>query len=150
MLTTARTLGYVFNPISVFWSADATGAATAVVAEVHNTFGGRHAYVLEGGDLVGTRGEATVEKALYVSPFYPVDGRYRIRVEEPGPSVSVTVTLERNGDEPFVATLRAARRPLTTGNVVRSVLRFSGLRTMALIRWQAIRLWSRGLPVHPR
>ena len=47
MLTGARTLGYVFNPITVFWCFDETGAQCAVVAEVHNTYGGRHAYVLE-------------------------------------------------------------------------------------------------------
>ena len=46
MLTTARTLGYVFNPITVFWAYDQAGARTAVVAEVHNTYGGRHAYLL--------------------------------------------------------------------------------------------------------
>ena len=46
MLTTARTLGYVFNPITVFWAYDHAGACTAVVAEVHNTYGGRHGYLL--------------------------------------------------------------------------------------------------------
>ncbi len=46
MLTTARTLGYVFNPITVFWAYDHAGARTAVVAEVHNTYGGRHGYLL--------------------------------------------------------------------------------------------------------
>jgi DUF1365 family protein len=78
MLTGARSLGHVFNPISVFWAYDSDGTRTAVVAEVHNTYGDRHAYLLEGEDCAG--GFAQVDKEMYVSPFYPVDGHYRIHV----------------------------------------------------------------------
>jgi DUF1365 family protein len=136
----------VFNPISIFWCFDRQGARTAVVAEVHNTYGERHSYVLE----PDTHGADKVDKAMYVSPFYPVDGRYRIRVGDPGPTVSVAVTLEREDKEGFVATLRANRRPATSMNVLRSALRWSAARTSILIRWQAYRLWWRGLPVVPR
>ena len=91
LMLTIRTLvgGYVFNPITVFWAYDRAGARTAVLAEVHNTYGGRHAYLLRpDGD-----GYAEVDKALYVSPFHPADGRYQIHVGEPGESVSFRVTL---------------------------------------------------------
>ena len=146
MLTTARTLGYVFNPITVFWAYDHAGVRTAVVAEVHNTYGGRHAYLLRpDGD-----GYAEVDKALYVSPFHPADGRYQIHVGEPGESVSLRVTLRRDGDEPFVATLRGQRRAVTAANVLRAALRYPSARTSALIRWQGIRLWWKGLEVQPR
>jgi uncharacterized protein len=146
LLATARTLGYVFNPISVFWCYDASGQSTGVLAEVHNTYGGRHVYVLKGEESAETK----VEKELYVSPFYSVEGNYRIRVSQPGARLSVTVTLEQEGHEPFVATLAATRRPLTVANVVRISLSYSALRTSALIRWQALRLWSRGLKFVPR
>ena len=137
MLSSARSFGYVFNPISVFWCFDRHGARTTVVADVHNTYGGRHTYVLDPDAL----GSAEVEnKAMYVSPFYPVDGRYRIRVGNPGPTVSVAVTLEREGDDRFVATLRATRRPVTPMNVLRSIVGFSAARTSILIGWQAYRL----------
>jgi hypothetical protein len=146
MLTTGRTLGYVFNPISVFWAYDRAGDRTAVVAEVHNTYGGRHAYRLR----PDRAGYAEADKALYVSPFYPVDGRYQIQVSEPGESVSLRVTLRRDGDEPFVATLRGQRRAVTAANVLRATLRYPSARTSALIRWQGLRLWGRGLEVQPR
>jgi len=146
MLTGARALGYVFNPITVFWCYDQAGAQCAVVAEVHNTYGDRHAYVLR----PEADGAARVEKMMYVSPFNRIDGTYRIRAEEPGASLSVSVTLERPGEEPFVATLHGTRRPVTLASVVRSVLRHSGLRNRALIQWQGLRLWRRGLSVQPR
>jgi DUF1365 family protein len=146
MLTTARTLGHVFNPITVFWAYDGAGARSAVVAEVHNTYGGRHAYLLRpDGD-----GYAEADKALYVSPFYPVDGRYQLQVSEPGESVSLRVTLRRDGDEPFVATLRGQRRAVTAANVLRATLRYPSARSSARIRWQGVRLWWKGLEVVPR
>ena len=146
MLTTARTLGYVFNPISVFWAYDQAGTCTAVVAEVHNTYGGRHAYLIH----PDREGYAEADKALYVSPFYPLDGRYQIHVGEPGETVSLSVTLRRDGDDPFVATLRGLRRPVTAANVLRMALWYPSARTTALIRWQGIRLWWKGLELQPR
>lgn len=146
MLAMARTLGYVFNPISVFWCYDASGARVAVLADVHNTYGGRHSYFLE----PDAKGNSVVEKVLYVSPFYPVDGYYDIRVSEPDATISVSVTLHRENEPPFVASLHANRRPASTRNVVRASLTQPALRVALLIRWQAVRLWLRGLTVHPR
>jgi DUF1365 family protein len=148
MLASARTMGYVFNPISVFWCYDGAGDLLATVAEVHNTYGGRHAYLLS----PDASGRADVDKRLYVSPFYPVDGRYSIRVPEPGPTVSVSVTLRRAADLPFVASLQASRQPATLANLAKAWVRYpwAPLRVTALIRWQGVRLWRRGLEVRPR
>ena len=75
----ARVLGYVFNPLSIFWCHDAEGVVRHVVAEVHNTYGGRHAYLLPAtGDQ-----PAAVKKKLYVSPFNEVDGYYLVRAPRP-------------------------------------------------------------------
>jgi DUF1365 family protein len=146
MLAMPRTFGHVFNPISVFWCYDPTGTCIAVLAEVHNTYGGRHTYLLRPDD----HGKAEVDKVLYVSPFYPVDGRYVIQVSEPLASLSVTVTLHRERDTPFVASLHGRRRATTGWNMARAALMYPALRTSALIRWQAMRLWLRGLKVQPR
>lgn len=144
----ARMLGYVFNPISVHWCYQRDDELVAVVAEVHNTYGGRHAYVL----LPDADGTTTIDKAMYVSPFYPVDGRYRIRVSAPTERVALSVQLTRDGDEPFVATLTARRLPVTWHNLVRFAVRypFTPLRTSMLIRRQGLALWARGLKVQPR
>jgi hypothetical protein len=66
----ARVLGYVFNPISVFWCHDAAGALAHVIVEVHHTYGGRHAYLLPPTE----NGPTAVTKSFYVSPFNEVEG----------------------------------------------------------------------------
>ena len=50
MLANARVLGYVFNPLTVYWCHRADGALACVVAEVHNTYGERHCYLLRPDD----------------------------------------------------------------------------------------------------
>ena len=75
MLASARVLGHVFDPLSVFWCYDSDGVLACVVAEVHNTYGERHAYLLR-PDQAGT---AMTGKSFYVSPFFDVTGTYELR-----------------------------------------------------------------------
>ncbi len=147
MLASPAVLGYVFNPISVYWCYSGRDLA-AVVLEVHNTYGDRHAYLVTPDEV----GRARTEKALYVSPFNDVDGHYEVAVPEPGERVDVRVRLHRPGRPPFVATLAGRAAPATTGRVLRTFLAqpLEPLRVSARIRWQGIRLWARGLPVRPR
>jgi DUF1365 family protein len=119
-----------------------------VVAEVHNTYGGRHAYLLE----TDADGRARTDKEVYVSPFHEVDGSYEMRLPLPGDELRVDLTYGRPGAKPFVATVRGRRLPATRRNVVRAALRHPmATRVVALrIRIQGIRLWLRRLPVVPR
>jgi DUF1365 family protein len=152
LLTCPRTAGHVFNPISVFYclAADGDGAqrVVAVIAEVHNTYGGRHVYVLRPDDS----GRDTVDKQFYVSPFLPMGGTYLMRTPIPGEKLAVSIALRQDGATPFVATLTGRGRPITTSSITLSLLRWPllTLRTSALIRWQGIRLWLRRVPVQPR
>jgi len=136
MLAQPRVLGHVFNPLSLYW-CEAPGG-THVVAEVHNTYGERHGYLLRPG-------QDRTEKELFVSPFYPVDGGYRMSLPEPGESLAVTVTLHRPGDRPFTATVRGRR---AHGRAVRRAL--ATLAVPLRIRRQGIGLYLRGLPVKER
>ncbi len=148
MLSNARTLGHVFNPISVHWCFDEAGAVVAVVAEVHNTYSGRHAYVLRVDEDMRT----STDKAFYVSPFHQVDGRYEMRLPVPDEELRIDLIYHRDGSRPFVATVRGARTPVTTGSVLRTAVRHPvSTRFVALrIRVQGIRLYLRRLPVVPR
>ena len=139
MLAHPRSLGYCFNPISVFWCDDHTGSQAAVVVEVHNTYGDRHAYLVH----PDARGRASIGKAMYVSPFHDVSGTYDLAVPAPGHTLAITIRLDS-----FTASMTGRpqhRRPR------------SGLRTlwaptlgMLRIRLQGLRLWRRGLKVEPR
>jgi DUF1365 family protein len=101
MLANPRVLGYVFNPLSVFYCYDADGAPLATVAEVRNTYSGRHTYLVDTDET----GRAETDKVFYVSPFYPVDGRYTLRLPVPGFRVLASVTLHRAEDSPFHAVM---------------------------------------------
>ena len=80
-----------------------------VVAEVHNTYGQRHRYLLRTDDA----GRVETAKEFYVSPFYPVDGHYRMSLPEPGDRLAITITLHRPDERPFTASVRGVRRPAT-------------------------------------
>ncbi|WP_234352193.1 DUF1365 domain-containing protein [Streptomyces sp. NRRL F-6492] len=148
MLAHARVFGFVFNPLSVYWCHDATGAPVCVVAEVHNTYGQRHCYLLR-PDAGGT---AEADKAFYVSPFFAVEGRYRMRLPSPGEELRLEVRLRTGDGGPFTATVRGRRRPATTAALLRCAVRrpWSTAAVWAGIRHHGIRLWLRGLPVLPR
>ncbi|MFG2138312.1 DUF1365 domain-containing protein [Streptomyces sp. NPDC048650] len=148
MLAHARVLGYVFNPLTLYWCHDRDGAPVCVVAEVHNTYGERHCYLLR----PDARGRADVPKEFYVSPFFPVDGDYRMRLPEPGDRLDLTVALRRGDTRPFTATVRGSRRPATTGQLLSAAFRhpWSTASVAAGIRRHGICLFLRRLPLVPR
>lgn len=146
-LLQARVFGYVFNPLSVFWCHDRDGRLRHVIAEVHNTYGQRHAYLLPpAAEPVPTA------KELYVSPFNPVDGYYLVRAPVPGAHVDITVALHREHRQEFIANMRGQRRPATTGQVaiMQIISPLAPWLVAVRIRIQGIKLWLRRLPVIPR
>lgn len=148
MLAHARVLGYVFNPITVYWCHDQRGELACVVVEVHNTYGERHCYLLH----PDATGAAQVEKQFYVSPFLPEHGRYRMWFETPGERVSVRVQLWRDDRLLLTAALVGRRRPMTRTQLLRLLLRrpLVPQRVAALIRAHGIVLWLRRIPLVPR
>lgn len=148
MLTNARMLGWVFNPLTVYWCHDAAGALSCVVAEVHNTYHGRHCYLLR----TDATGLASADKEFYVSPFYGVDGVYRMSLSEPADALDLTITLHPAQGRTFVATLRGTASPAGVAGLLQTCLRYpvETMRVSVRIRWQGIRLFLRGLPVIPR
>ena len=148
MLALPRVLGSCFNPISVFWCHRPDGSLECVVAEVHNTYGDRHAYLLRPDES----GRAGAEKALYVSPFNDVSGTYRLTVPQPGDRLRLQVVLERAGHAPYAAGVTGRALPATPGTVVRLAITqpLEPLAVSARIRVHGIWLWLRRLPVQPR
>jgi DUF1365 family protein len=145
MLCNARVLGHVFNPLSLHWCLAADGSVVAVVAEVHNTYGGRHAYVLR----PDAEGRVQTPKEFYVSPFHAVDGSYEMRLPLPGDELRIDLTYARPGARPFVATVRGTRRTAGAAALLRSAARvpWVTLTVAAQIRLQGLKLWARQVPV---
>lgn len=148
LLANARLLGHVFNPISVYWCHRPDGTLECVVAEVHNTYGERHCYLLR----TDGAGRAETPKDFYVSPFLSVDGQYRMVLREPGERLTVSVTLRQDGATALTASVVGARTAAGPAALVRMLARrpLMTQRTSALIRLHGITLWLRRLPVVPR
>jgi DUF1365 family protein len=142
-----RVFGYVFNPLSVFWCHDRDGRLRHVIAEVHNTYGERHAYLLPPADL-----PVVTAKKFYVSPFNAVDGYYLVQAPRPDSEVDITVELHRDRAPAFTANLRGQRRPATNRQVVtmQIISPLAPLVVAARIRIQGIKLWLRRVPLVPR
>jgi uncharacterized protein len=146
-----RVLGYVFNPVSFWYCHTRAGQLRAVIAEVNNTFGERHAYVLEApqgvpiaqGQLLAAR------KVFHVSPFFPIEGGYQFRflqVMRQGVSQSVARIDYGDAAGPLLLTgISGTARALTAGNVLATWLRMPlfTLAVVARIHWQALRLFSK-------
>ncbi|MFD3998609.1 DUF1365 domain-containing protein [Streptomyces sp. NPDC058548] len=148
MLAQARVFGHVFNPLSLYWCHRPDGRLRCVVAEVHNTYGQRHCYLLHPDrDCL-----ASTDKAFYVSPFFPVDGRYAMRLPVPGARLDLTVRLERPGAGPFTATVRGRRQAVSPAALLRLAVRhpWATATVSAAIRTHGVRLFLRGLPVRSR
>lgn len=145
-LTHARVLGHVFDPMTAYWCLTDSGELRGVVVEVHNTYGGRHAYAVR----PASDGAASVDKDFYVSPFNDTSGEYAIRFRLDTERVSVGIRLHREGELVLTAVVEGALVPATSASVLRTVTRhpFMPQRVTALIRWHGIRLWARRLPTH--
>jgi uncharacterized protein len=136
-----RAFGFCFNPISVFWCFDRFGEQAAVVVEVHNTYGDRHAYLVHPDE----QGRATTGKQMYVSPFHGTDGRYEIAVPPPDERLHVAVTLHTDDEPAFSASLTGVA---TEHGPLRAAP--AALVGALQIRMHGIWLWARRLPIRPR
>jgi DUF1365 family protein len=147
MLTTPRSFGYVFNPLTVYWCHDADGRPLCVVAEVHNTYGERHCYLLRPDG----KWRATAPKEFYVSPFFAVTGHYDMRLPPPDERLSLTIALRQDGEPAFTATLVGRRvGPATRALELRWAFSLLPHRVRFLIQRHGVTLWLRRLPVVPR
>jgi DUF1365 family protein len=137
-----RVLGYVFNPVSFWFCEDRDGRLKAVLAEVNNTFGERHAYLLRAGSTLEAR------KMFHVSPFFPVAGHYRFRFEEhEGRRLARIDYLDEAGPLLYTS-ISGQPQPLTRARLAVACLihPFMTFAIMARIHWQALRLWLKRVP----
>ncbi|WP_420011302.1 DUF1365 domain-containing protein [Tateyamaria sp.] len=157
LLAQPKVLGHVFNPVSFWLCRRADEALIAVIAEVTNTFGDRHSYLVHHSDLrpIAASDRLQATKILHVSPFQPVEGGYEFRFDITNDRIGIWIDYSR-GEGGLVATLTGRRCALTNRSVLWALLRrpFGSRRVLTLIHWQALKLWwkkavYRARPVPP-
>ena len=147
--TYPRVLGYTFKPVSFWYCHAIDGSLRAIVAEVNNTFGERHCYLLEnpryGVDL-------HAQKVFHVSPFCQVEGQYTFRfmrtLRQGVPHTVVRIDLQDVQGPLLQTSVSGALHPLDRARLRRAIWRHP-LLTVALIariHWQALRLWRKRVP----
>ena len=143
ILTLLRGGPFRFYPVSFWYCFGADGSLRAVLAEVQNTFGGHHNYLLhEGGAPLSFDDHFVAPKVFHVSPFIPLDARYRFRFSEPAERLAVAIDEKVEGAPMFVAGVSLLAHPFestTLGRLNRTYLSMP-LRAWLLIHLQAIRL----------
>jgi len=149
-----RMLGFAFNPIVTWHCHDRAGALRAVLCEVSNTFGERHHYLLAHADgrPIDGRDWLTAGKRFHVSPFFRVEGEYRFRFSRAAGAASLRIDYYTAAGRALVTSVRSQEHALTDRRLLRCFFAypFMTLAVVARIHWQALRLWLRNVPWHPK
>lgn len=150
-----RLFGYVFNPVSFWYVYDKTDALRVMVAEVNNTFGQHHHYVLThpDGQPIESGASLTCQKVFHVSPFCPVTGHYQFDyvVNRKVTRMVIDYYDDSALAEPLIHTAIAAEpRPFSTGALLAALLRMPLMTVGVMVRihWHALKLWRRGAKFH--
>ncbi len=150
--TMPRMFGYVFNPVSFWFCHDSGGQLRVVLAEVSNTFGEHHNYLVHHADLRPIRcgDELVASKRFHVSPFLPVRGEYRFRFEGRAGVHAVAVELWDGGSCQLSTRISGRAETPDRAAMTRWLLRqpFMTLGVIARIHLQALRLALRRVRFH--
>jgi DUF1365 family protein len=154
LLTLPRVFGYAFNPVSFWFCVDRSDRLLAVLAEVNNTFGERHFYLCTQGDGLGIERHRPIEvkKEFFVSPFFDLRGQYRFQFTYSRESIAIRIDYADNDQTILSVSMTGRPRPLSDAALLRSFLLapWQGLKVIALIHWQALRLQLKGIGRYPK
>ena len=145
-----RVLGYSFNPLSMWYAYDAQGQLIAVIAEVSNTFGQWHHYVLKVSGQREKSIRAEAKKIFHVSPFIDMDARYHFRLGAPGQKMFVSIRETRQGEEFFTASEAGHYLELSDQQLLKQVgfAPLTMLKVIGLIHWWALKIFIKGGKFH--
>lgn len=148
LLCYPRMLGFVFNPLTVWFCRSRSGDLRGILYEVHNTHGERHTYVLP-AHLANGEVHHEAPKTFFVSPFMPAECTYRFRIVPAGDDVVVSI-IEHDGEGPLLAaSFTGERQPLTDSALLGLLFSYPlmTLKVVAGIHWEAIKLLAKGFRI---
>lgn len=153
LLVAPRFLGYVFNPLSIYYYYD-DERLSAIVYEVKNTFGEQHPYVLAvpPQPIKSDRFYQCCAKTFHVSPFLEAEGNCRFDLRKPDDKLEVRISVHVEAGALLVATMQGRRLPLTDRQLLFQALMypFTPLKVVASIHYQALRLWLKDISLQPQ
>ena len=141
-----RILGYVFNPLSVFFIYDKNNDLISILYEVKNTFGEQHTYVFKldrNVDLI----ENYCKKKFHVSPFISMDCAYSFKTLKPKNKLSVVINQSDNVGKLLYASQDGNKKELNNKNLLYSYLThpLMTFKIIGAIHFEALKIWLKGI-----
>jgi len=150
--TIPRLAGYAFNPVSFWYCHDRHGDLRALYADVRNTFGEHHGYLLSApGHFAILNGTVLqCRKVFHVSPFCDVEGHYEFRARRYKQNLSVAIDYFDRDEVLLRTALSMQAEPFTGRSALRAVmaLPFNAINVVLRIHWQALRLLRKRVPFY--
>ncbi len=150
--TMPRILGYVFNPLSVFFCFNKDHKLAAIVYEVSNTFSQKHRYVFNISKNASKVFHHSCQKSFYVSPFLEMDLSYHFLIKPPQQTYSLSIRVSKGNQNILTATQHLKSKPLNNNNLILAFLTYPLLtfKVIIAIHYEALKLWLKGVRIFPR
>ena len=132
MITTLRVFKHTFNPVIFYYCLDSEDNIVYHVAEVHNTFGEGHLYILKNGKKSKVGTEYLVPKEFHVSPFNKVEGDYNFHFSRLKEKLDVRINVSKNNKNFFYARISGNKQKITKYKLVKLIMKYP-LRTLLVI-----------------
>ena len=145
LLCYPRILGYVFNPLSVFYVYNNKEKLISILYEVKNTFGEQHTYIfkVENDNLL----QHNCEKKFHVSPFIEMNCNYFFRILKPSEKISVIIDQYQLNEKLLYASQDGTRVDFTSSELIKSYLKhpLMTFKIILAIHFEAFKLWAKGI-----
>jgi DUF1365 family protein len=147
LVTNLRFAGYAFNPVSFFVRYE-RDLLVSVIAEVNNTYGGRHCYTLDESNRIASsdpRVGFRTTREFFVSPFLhgPRVYEWWFPARRDPEQLAITMHVDTlEGDRIFTATMAGERRALTDRALLAAAIRYpiNTAQVIGLIHFEAMKL----------
>ena len=138
-----RILGYVFNPLSIFYCYE-KDKLIAIFYEVKNTFNEQHTYVFK----IKNNNEIIQKcrKKFYVSPFMDMETFYNFKLLNPNDKLSVFIKQTDADGTILTATQTGDKKEFSFKQLAINFIKYPlmTIKIISSIHYEALLLWKKG------